>query len=57
MKILTLCTKCKETYEQAFRVRPYVIPNATTKLAGKCENCGKSYKAQIKLYIVDRKGK
>lgn len=55
MKILTLCEKCRELMEEHYDVSPYIMEKATTQPEKKCENCGKPYRIQLKMYKIDRK--
>lgn len=55
MKILTLCEKCQQLMSAAYDVKPYVLKNATTQTGSKCDNCGKPYRIQLKLYTIDKK--
>ena len=57
MKILTLCDKCQMLYSHSYNIRPYTLNNPTTEVAPKCDHCHKPYRAQLKLYIVERKGR
>ena len=57
MKILTLCDKCQMLYSHSYSIRPYTLNNPTTEVAPKCDHCHKPYRAQLKLYIVERKGR
>lgn len=53
MKIMTLCTKCREGIAVAYSVREYALKNSTTQLQRKCEMCHKPYRSSLKLYIVE----
>lgn len=57
MKILTLCANCSELYRLSYSVRPYTLKSPTTELKDRCDHCKKPYKSQLKMYIVDKKGR
>lgn len=56
-KVMTLCDSCQKLMSESYSVKPYVMGKPTTKLDKKCANCKKPYRASLKLYIVDRKGR